>query len=45
MTASIAEAGHLVARDAPASLARLIAALLVDPRVTELQQVGAYRLP
>lgn len=33
MTASIPEAGHLVARDAPASLARLIAALLVDPRV------------
>ena len=33
MTASIPEAGHLVARDAPASLARRIAALLVDPRV------------
>jgi len=33
MTASVPEAGHLVARDAPASLARLIAALLVDPRV------------
>lgn len=32
MTASIPEAGHLVARDAPTSLARLIASLLVEPR-------------
>lgn len=33
MTASIPHAGHLVARDAPGPLARLIAAHLVDPRV------------
>lgn len=32
-TASVQEAGHLVARDVPTSLGRLIATFLVDPRV------------
>lgn len=50
MTASIPGAGHLVARDAPASLARLIAAFHVDPRVRRrrierfLADAGAVRI-